>query len=67
MANRGRNLYVPQNVLKELDNIMINGNAVKGKKKNRKFVDAWDKMVFYTKVGRNVDDVYSVIFGKVKR
>ena len=60
MGNSGRMLYVPKNVLRELDYLKVK----KGKKKNK---DCWDALIFYSDVGKNVDDVYGTIFGRQKR
>ena len=65
-VNRGRNLYVPFEVLEELDNLNRR-RSVKERKPNKKYRDAWDTLIFYTKVGKNVDDVYAGIFGRRNR
>ena len=56
MRNTGRMLYVPAAVINQLHEI--------GKVKKRKAKkEAWQDLLFYTNVGRNVDDFYSGIFG----
>jgi hypothetical protein len=57
---RGRNKYVPSEVIGILGNI---------KKRNgfSRDVEAWDEMAKLTQIGSNVDDFYSSIFGNPKK
>jgi len=64
MANKGRVVYVPKNVLNELDRIMITKNI---KKKSV----AFNQLVKYSRVGMEAERIVRLDFGntfkKIKR
>lgn len=58
--SRGRNKYVPKNVMDRL-------LTIKRSEGLNRDVEAWDKFVRYFDIGCNADEFYGGIFGVPKR